>query len=79
MRLKHVDGIKRSIKFLLGHQALLEHDVVNRTVGFVSLLGHLCAGLVADDRVKGSDDADAVLDGKIQGFIDAFLEDALGK
>ena len=36
--------------------------------------------LVKDTRTKYEEtDADAVLDGKIQGFIDAFLEDALGK
>jgi peptide chain release factor 2 len=36
--------------------------------------------LVKDTRTKYEEtDADAVLDGKIQGFIDAFLEDTIGK
>ena len=36
--------------------------------------------LVKDTRTKYEEtDADAVLDGKIQGFIDAYLEDMIGK
>lgn len=36
--------------------------------------------LVKDTRTKYEDsDADAVLDGKIQGFIDAYLESQIGK
>ena len=78
VRLKHIDWIKRSIKFLLGHQALLEHDVVNRTVGLVSLLGHLCAGLVADDGVEGGNDADGVLDHLLAMFlVDGDAKDTL--
>ena len=52
--------IEDGVELLLGHKALLEHDVVDRAVGFKGFLGHLGALLVAYVGVEGGDDANAV-------------------
>ena len=57
----HIFRIKGLVEFLLGEKAFLKDYVVDRAVGLKGLFGDLGAGLVADDRVEGSHDADAVL------------------
>ena len=46
VRVEHVFRVECLVKFLLGHQFLLEDDVIDGTIGVVSLLGNLRASLV---------------------------------
>ena len=71
MRLQHLLGVEGFVEFVLGHELMLEHEVVDRASGLVGLLGNLRAALVADVRVQGGNDADGVL----HHFVAALLVD----
>ena len=61
MGYQHVLRVEGLVEFLLRHQPLLEHDIINTTVGLKCLLGHLGRGLVADVRIQGGNDTDRIL------------------
>ena len=62
MRNEHILWVESLVEFLLGHNALLEHYVIDGAVGLEGFLGYLGRGLVAYVRIQGCDDADGVLD-----------------
>ena len=61
VRHKHILRVKCLIEFLLCHQSLLEHDIIDRTVSIQCFLGHFGRCLVAYVGIQGCDDTDRVL------------------
>ena len=57
----HGLGIEGFVQFFLGHEAVLENEVIDAAAGLKGFLCDLCGCLVADIGVKGGDDTDRVL------------------
>ena len=79
MRGGHCLRVEGLVQFLLGHQAVLKHEVIDAAAGLEGFLRDLGGGLVADLRVQGRDNADGVLHHLVAVVhIDGDAVDALG-
>src|SRR5262245_47880387 len=61
-RRRHLLRRERVVQRLLGHPALLQHQLVHAAARFQRLPGYRRRSLIADGRVEGGHDADGVLD-----------------
>ena len=60
-RTDHILRFEYLVEFLLAEDAVFEHQLIHAATRFERLLGDFGRILIADDRIEGGNDADAVV------------------